>query len=76
MKMFLVASADDGYRVVFSWQEIFISPVGGGVLIFLEKDGKPLDQERKRVDLISAQDYFMGSRYVKGLTNMEMAMVG
>ena len=75
-KMFLVASADDGYRVVFSWQEIFNSPVGGGVLILLEKDGKPLDQERKRVDLISAQDYFMGSRYVKGLTNIEVAMVG
>ena len=75
-KMFLVASADDGYKVVFSWQEIFNSPVGGGVLILLEKDGKPLDQERKRVDLISAQDYFMGSRYVKGLTNIEVAMVG
>ena len=36
----------------------------------------PCDQERKRVDLISAQDYFMGSRYVKGLTNIEVAMVG
>ena len=74
-KMFLVASADDGYKVVFSWQEIFNSPVGGGVLILFEKDGKPLDQERKRVDLISAQDIFMGSRYVKGLTNIEVAMV-
>ena len=74
-KMFLVASADDGYKVVFSWQEIFNSPVGGGVLILFEKDGKPLDQERKRVDLISVQDIFMGSRYVKGLTNIEVAMV-
>ena len=75
-KMFLVASASDGYKVVFSWQEIFNSPVGGGVLILFEKDGKPLDRERKRVDLISAQDMFMGSRYVKGLTNIEVAMVG
>lgn len=75
-KMFLVASAGDGYKVVFSWQEIFNSPVGGGVLILFEKDGEPLDRERKRVDLISAQDIFMGSRYVKGLTNIEVAMVG
>lgn len=75
-KMFLVASADDGHKVVFSWQEIFNSPVGGGVLILFEKDGKPLDHERKRVDLISAEDYFMGSRYVKGLINIEVAMVG
>jgi len=75
-KMFLVASAADGYKVVFSWQEIFNSPVGGGVLILFEKDGEPLDHERKRVDLISAQDIFMGSRYVKGLNNIEVAMVG
>jgi hypothetical protein len=75
-KMFLVASADDGYKVVFSWQEVFNTPVGGGILILLEKDGKPLDPERKRVDLISAEDYFMGSRYVKGLTNIEVAIAG
>jgi hypothetical protein len=74
-KMFLVASAEDGYKVVFSWQEIFNTPVGGGVLILLEKDGKPLGQEPGRVDLISSQDYFMGSRYVKGLTKIEVVMV-
>ncbi len=74
-KMFLVASAADGYKVVFSWQEIFNSPVGGGVLILFEKDGEPLDRERKRVDMISAQDIFMGSRYVKGLINIEVAMI-
>ena len=45
-------------------------------MILFEKDGEPLDHERKRVDLISAQDIFMGSRYVKGLTNIEVAMVG
>ena len=75
-KMFLIASADDGYKVVFSWQEVFNTPVGGGILILLEKEGKPLDPERKRVDLISTEDYFMGSRYVKGLTNIEVAIAG
>jgi hypothetical protein len=71
-KMFLVASSDDGYKVVFSWQEIFNTSVGGGIMVLLEKDGKPLEQGR--VDLISAQDYFMGSRYVKKLTNIEVVL--
>jgi len=31
--MFIVASADDGYKAVFSWQEIFNTPIGGGVMI-------------------------------------------
>ncbi len=73
-KMFLVASADDGYKVVFSWQEIFNSPVGGGVMILLEKDGEPLDKTQGCFDLISALDYFTGARYVKGLRNIEVVL--
>jgi hypothetical protein len=41
--MFIVVSAKDGYKVVFFWQEIMNTPVGGGVLILIERDGKPLD---------------------------------
>ncbi len=75
-KMFIVASSDDGYKVVFSWQEIFNTPIGGGVMIVLEKDGKPLGREGGWCDLISAQDYFTGSRYVKGLRSIEVLLAG
>jgi DMSO/TMAO reductase YedYZ molybdopterin-dependent catalytic subunit len=73
-KMFIVVSAHDGYKVVFSWQEIFNTAVGGGVMILLERDGKPLDGEQGQLELISAEDYFAGSRYVKGLKNIEVAL--
>jgi hypothetical protein len=36
-KMYIVVSAEDGYKVVFSWQEIFNTSVGGGVMILIEK---------------------------------------
>jgi len=72
--MFIVASAYDGYKVVFSWQEIFNTAVGGGVMILLERDGKPLDGEQGQLELISAEDYFAGSRYVKGLKNIEVVL--
>ena len=71
-KMFIVASADDGYTVVFSWQEIFNTPVGGGVMILIERDGRPLGKAGGDLALISAEDFFTGSRYVKGLTTIEL----
>jgi len=74
-KMFILASASDGHKVVFSWQEIFNTEVGGGIMILLEKEGKPLDEKRDRFDLISARDFFMGSRYVKDLNNLEVVLV-
>ncbi len=74
-KMFIIASARDGHKVVFSWQEIFNTQVGGGVMVLIEKDGKSLCGEKGRLELISAEDFFTGSRYVKGLVNIELAMV-
>jgi hypothetical protein len=73
-KMFIVVSGNDGYKVVFSWQEIFNTAVGGGVMVLLERDGKLLDGEQGQLELISAEDYFTGSRYVKGLKNIEVAL--
>lgn len=74
-KMFIIASAVDGHKVVFSWQEIFNSPMGGGVMILIEKDGKSLCDEPGLLELISTEDYFTGSRYVKGLVNIELMLV-
>ena len=73
-RMFIVASAGDGYKVVFSWQEIFNTPIGGGVMILIERDGKSLCEKNGGPELISAEDYFTGSRYVKGLENIEVLL--
>jgi len=74
-KMFIVALAADGFKVVFSWQEIFNTPIGGGVAVLTEKDGRPLEETRDRIDLISAQDYFAGSRYVRDLKQIEVVLL-
>lgn len=73
-KMYLIASSNDGFKVVFSWQEIFNTPIGGGVMILIEKDGKSLCTDRERPDLISAEDYYTGSRYVRGLETIELVL--
>lgn len=75
-KMYVVAASDDGYKTVFSWQEIFNSTNGEGILVLLEKDGQPLYQGCGAVDLVSARDHLTGPRYVRRLTIIEIAMAG
>lgn len=74
-KMFVVATSDDGYKAVFSWQEIFNSPNGDGILVVLEKDGHPLYGGCGGVDLLSAHDHLTGPRYVRQLKTVEIVMV-
>lgn len=75
-KMFIIASSNDGYKAVFSWQEIFNTAVGDGVMVLLERDGKPLYGGRGPVDLFSARDYLTGPRYVKQLGTIEVVLAG
>jgi DMSO/TMAO reductase YedYZ molybdopterin-dependent catalytic subunit len=74
-KMFVVAIAADGYKAVFSWQEIFNTPIGGGIMILIERDGRPLDGKNGGPELISAEDYYTGSRYIKRLKDIQVLMV-
>ncbi|MDE2599385.1 MAG: molybdopterin-dependent oxidoreductase [Rhodocyclaceae bacterium] len=74
-KMIVVAGASDGYKVVFSWSEIFNSPVGDGVIVFFEKDGQPLADDEGRIAMISSKDLRSGPRHVKWLQSLEVLKV-
>ena len=73
-KMFVVAASDDGYKAVFSWQEIFNSPNGDSILVVFEKNGQPLYGGCGEVDLLSARDHLTGPRYVRQLKTVEIVM--
>lgn len=74
-KMVVVATATDGYRVVFSWSEIFNSPAGEGMLVYFEKDGKPLGEDEGHIALVSAKDTKTGPRHVKWLQTLEVRLL-
>lgn len=74
-KMFVVAASDDGYKAVFSWQEIFNSPNGDKILVVLERDGQSRAKDRGDFDLISGRDHLAGPRYVRQLRTVEICMV-
>jgi DMSO/TMAO reductase YedYZ molybdopterin-dependent catalytic subunit len=71
-KSAVIATASDGYRVVFSWAELYISPVGDGVLVVYERDGKPLGDDQGRIALVSLKDTQPGPRHVKWLQSVEL----
>jgi DMSO/TMAO reductase YedYZ molybdopterin-dependent catalytic subunit len=74
-KLAIVATATDGYKVVFSWSELFNTAVGDGVLVLFERDGKPLAQNEGPLALISSKDLRNGPRHVKWLQAVEVRQI-
>lgn len=63
---FLFVSTD-GYKVVFSWNEIYNTEAGNNFYIVTEMDGKPITELDQRILFIAATDLKPGRRYIKAL---------
>ena len=72
----VVVTATDGYQAVFSWAELFLSPIGDGALVIFERDGAPLPASEGPLALISLRDTQPGPRHVKWLAKIEIRRVG
>ncbi|HLK29761.1 MAG TPA: hypothetical protein VKT28_14380 [Puia sp.] len=66
-EFYFTCIANDGYKVAFSWNEIFNTEVGNGIIIVTEEDGTAGESMPDRIVLLSSKDYATGRRYVKGL---------
>lgn len=62
----------DGYATMFSWHEVWNSPIGDGLLVVLERDGQPLDQNEGRLCLVSTMDLRPGPRRIRYLESVEV----
>ncbi|MDR3369346.1 molybdopterin-dependent oxidoreductase [Rhodoferax sp.] len=71
-KIIIIARASDDYAIVFSWNEIFNSALGDGVLVYFEKNGKPLAEDEGRIAMLSTQDTHLGARHVRWLNAIEV----
>ena len=70
-KSYVVATASDGYEVVFSWGELFISPAGDSVFVVYERDGAALADDEGRIALIALGD-LRPARHVKWLRKLTL----
>ncbi|MFN8278880.1 MAG: hypothetical protein U0V49_01205 [Saprospiraceae bacterium] len=66
---FLFVSAD-GYKIVFSFNEIYNTEIGNNLYIVTELDGKKIEDLDSRILVLSTKDIRGGSRNIKGLSKI------
>ncbi len=72
---YFIFIASDGYKNVYSWNEIFNSPIGDKLYILTGKDGKGMAEMDGHILVLSMADFNTGSRYLKGLATIEVKRV-
>jgi hypothetical protein len=73
--IYIVLIASDGYKNVYSWNELFSTEVGKHIYIVMEEDGKTMDQMPGRIQVMSLGEYNSGNRNLRGLAKIEVRKV-
>ena len=71
-EFYFVFVAADGYKVVFSWNEIYNTEMGNNFYIVTEMEGKKMNDMDQRILFISTADLKSGRRYIKALEKIEV----
>jgi len=72
-RFYFTCMGNDGYAVVYSWNELFNTEVGNHVFIIMEKNGIKADKMPESIQMTSASDFKTGRRY---LHNLDKIIVG
>jgi len=68
----IVAVGHEGYRALFSWAELFNSPLGQGVVVAYDLPAARLPANAGAFALLPRNDLATGPRYVRGLHSIEL----
>lgn len=68
--LYFICSAADGYAVVYSWNELYNTPVGDQVFILMEKNGKKVENLQENIQMASMLDLKTGRRYMHNLNRI------
>lgn len=71
----IVAEGHGGYRALYSWGEVFNSPLGRGIVVAYAAPDTPLPPGKGPFVLFSRHDTQSGPRYVQGLRRIELVRV-
>ncbi|GAA4929770.1 hypothetical protein [Mucilaginibacter defluvii] len=72
-ELYLVCVASDGYKVVYSWNELYNTAVGETVFMLVEKNGVDINVMPESIQMLSARDYKTGRRYLHNLSKIVVA---
>ncbi|GAB3008565.1 hypothetical protein GCM10027051_06170 [Niabella terrae] len=74
-EFFFTIIATDGYKVVFSWNELYNTAVGDSVFLIKGYDGRKGREMQHYISMISSSDRATGRRYVKGVQEIKVSRV-
>ena len=66
-EFYFVCVGTDGYKVIYSWNELFNTPIGDQVYILMEKNGVKADKLPESLQMASMLDQKTGRRYLHNL---------
>jgi hypothetical protein len=69
-EFYIVCTAPDNYKVVFSWNEIFNSAAGDKIMIATEYDGASATVNKDGLLLVTPTDRATGRRHVRELSRI------
>lgn len=72
---YIICEAADGYKNVYSWNELFNTEVGIQVFIVTEENGQSFANSDKNIMLISPKDFRTGRRNLKGLSRIDIKRI-
>jgi hypothetical protein len=71
--LYFICEGSDGYKVVYSWNELYNTEVGNHVYIIMEKNGIKATDMKESLQMTSMMDMKTGRRY---LHNLDKIIVG
>ncbi len=74
-EFFMTLVASDGYKVVYSWNEIFNTATGDNIYLITEKEGRRVNDMDDRILVITTTDFKTGRRNIKGLSKIIVGRV-
>ena len=66
-RFFFVCTGIDGYKVVYSWNELYNTETGNHVFIIMEKNGIKAEKMPESIQMTSAMDFKTSRRYLHNL---------
>jgi hypothetical protein len=67
--------ASDGYKLLYSYNEIYNTETGNNLYVVTEMDGKPVEEMENRMLILTTTDIRGGTRNMKGLKEIVVGRV-
>jgi hypothetical protein len=74
-EFYFVLTACDGYKVIYSWNELFNTQTGNFTYLVTSKNNIDMGAMNESILVLTTSDFTTGRRYLKGLSSITINRV-